>query len=283
MSGNIVDNATPGFGVYFNSTANEAYNGIISSTGQVTQQGTGTVTLGGHNTYSGSTFVTAGSLVDGAAGSFAPSSMMILGPGTLAVNFNETIPGLADYGATNGGGTVTIANPGTSLSVGNSSNANPKYTGTISGPGSLVKFGTNTETLGGASTYTGGTLINGGSFIDAINATGSATGTGTVTIASGATLQVGAFGGGPTGSISGNVIDNGGFNFNVTTPVTYGGSISGNRHAAPAEQQHPDAHGNQHLQRKHDGDRDWNPFRQHSREPFAEQRHRGHFSAPSST
>ena len=44
---------------------------------------------------------------------------------------------------------------------------------------------------------------------------------------SASTLQVGAFGGGPTGAITGNVTDNGALNFNVTQPITYAGSVSG--------------------------------------------------------
>ena len=135
-----------GNGVYFNTSANEGYDGVISSTGTVTQRGTGTVTLGGLNTYGGNTFLISGTLADAVAGAYSPQSMMILGPATLDVGFNESLPGLSDYGATNGGGSVNLT--GASLTIGNTANFNPRYTGTIAGSGSLVKNGSNTQTLG---------------------------------------------------------------------------------------------------------------------------------------
>lgn len=67
--------------------------------------------------------------------------------------------------------------------------------------GSLVKTGAGTLTLTGANTYSGGT-----------------------TIASG-TLQLGN--GGTTGSIAGNVVDNGALVFNRSDAVTYAGTVSG--------------------------------------------------------
>ena len=73
--------------------------------------------------------------------------------------------------------------------------------GAISGTGSVTKAGTGTTTLTGANTYTGGTTISAG------------------------TLQVGN--GGTTGSIVGDVIDNGGLTFNRSDAVTFGGVISG--------------------------------------------------------
>jgi len=67
--------------------------------------------------------------------------------------------------------------------------------------GSLVKTGTGTLTLTGANTYTGGTTINSG------------------------TLQIGN--GGPTGSIAGNIADDGMLVFNRSDAVTYAGVVSG--------------------------------------------------------
>ena len=57
------------------------------------------------------------------------------------------------------------------------------YGGVISGTGSLTKSGAGTLTLTGANTYTGGTTISAG------------------------TLQLGN--GGTTGSVAGNIVDNG--------------------------------------------------------------------------
>ena len=67
--------------------------------------------------------------------------------------------------------------------------------------GMLVKAGTGTLTLSADNTYTGGTTIAGG------------------------TLQLGN--GGTTGSILGNVVDNGALAFNRSDTLTFGGNISG--------------------------------------------------------
>jgi autotransporter-associated beta strand protein len=67
--------------------------------------------------------------------------------------------------------------------------------------GSLVKVGSGTLVLSGTNTYTGGTTISAG------------------------TLQLGS--GGASGSIPGNVVDNGVFAINRSDALTFGGVISG--------------------------------------------------------
>ena len=64
-----------------------------------------------------------------------------------------------------------------------------------------MKVGTGTMILGGANTYTGGTIISGGA------------------------LQLGN--GGASGSILGDVVDNGIFAINRSDTFTFGGVISG--------------------------------------------------------
>ena len=71
----------------------------------------------------------------------------------------------------------------------------------VSGSGQIVKDGTGTAILTGNNTYSGGTTINAG------------------------TLQLGN--GGTSGSIVGNVIDNGALIFNRSDTLTIGGVISG--------------------------------------------------------
>jgi fibronectin-binding autotransporter adhesin len=88
-----------------------------------------------------------------------------------------------------------------SLTVGGN-NLSTEVSGTISGTGgSLVKVGSGTLVLSGTNTYTGGTTISAG------------------------TLQLGS--GGASGSIPGNVVDNGVFAINRSDALTFGGVISG--------------------------------------------------------
>jgi outer membrane autotransporter protein len=75
------------------------------------------------------------------------------------------------------------------------------FGGVISGPGSVQQIGSGTTVLTGNNTYSGGTTINAG------------------------TLQLGN--GGPTGSITGNVIDNGVLAVNRSNTYTLTGVISG--------------------------------------------------------
>lgn len=76
------------------------------------------------------------------------------------------------------------------------------FSGVISGTGALSQIGAGTTTLTANNTYTGGTTISAG------------------------TLQLGN--GGTTGSITGNVLDNGTLVFNRSNALTFAGTISGN-------------------------------------------------------
>ena len=120
MQRNIVDNAN----VTFNQATNGTYAGVLSGTGNLPKNGTGTVTLFGANTYSGGTTVSAGSLIG------TTTSLQ----GNIVDNANVTF-----NQATSGA-----------------------YAGVLSGTGSLTKSGAGTVTLSGANTYTGGTTVSAG-------------------------------------------------------------------------------------------------------------------------
>ena len=101
-------------------------------------------------------------------------------------------------GALSGSGSLagpqSNAGTGDTLYVIGGNNVNASFSGNISSnsavAGSQVimnKVGTGTFTLGGASTYTGGTTVSGGTLL-VTNLTGSATGTGDMEILLGATL-----------------------------------------------------------------------------------------------
>jgi autotransporter-associated beta strand protein len=105
--------------------------------------------------------------------------------------FSETIGGLAAPASTN----CQITNTGTSpstLTVG-SNNGTGVYAGTIQDGGvsnaiALFKIGTGTQTLAGANSYSGPTMVAAGVLIVGNGAGGSLDGTASVTVASSATL-----------------------------------------------------------------------------------------------
>ena len=113
-----------------------------------------------------------------------------------------------EIGALNGTSGARIG-PGDATSSGSSyrvggKNEDCAFAGQIlaDGANTITKVGTGNWTLSGASTYTGGTVVNGGR-LTVNNVSGSGTGTSTVTVNSGATLA-------GTGIISGAITINSG-------------------------------------------------------------------------
>lgn len=136
-------------------TGTNQWSGVISGAGNVTMNGSGRWVLGGANTYTGKTTVTAGTLVAGTSQAFAGTSGLQVDGGTLDLNnLAVTAPSLAGAGGTValGSGTLTLK----------SSTGTASYAGTITGTGGLTKLGASTATLSGANTYTGTTTIGGG-------------------------------------------------------------------------------------------------------------------------
>nr|MBA3936178.1 autotransporter-associated beta strand repeat-containing protein [Planctomycetota bacterium] len=131
------------------------FSGVISGAGDVTKYGTGTLTLSGANTYTGTTMVSTGTLTDGAAGVIPDgSAVTVVSGGTWNLNnFNETIGSLA------GGGTVTLGSGNLTMGGDNTSTT---FTGAIGGTGGATKNGTGTYTAPNASTMTGKWVINAG-------------------------------------------------------------------------------------------------------------------------
>ncbi len=146
------------------------------------------------------------------------SSRVIFAGGTLSITATGTITG---SGAANnidlnsGGGTFDIPNAGDTFTM-----SSP-----IEGVGSLTKTGAGTLALAnGTNIYTGGTTVSVGTLM-ATNNSGSATGSANVLVNSGATLAIGS--GSTSGSVSGNITDNGTVQFNRSNNITYAGQISG--------------------------------------------------------
>ncbi len=210
LQGNITDNAA----VVFSQAGAGTYAGNLTGTGSLTVTGGGNVTLSGANIYSGTTTVGGGStLTTGAAGTgIGDSSDVTVGAGsTLAITTTETIGSLA------GSGNVTI---GTSLTTGGN-NHSTTFSGPITGA-DLIKVGTGTMTLTGASTLTQ-LDVNGGT-LDIGATTGSVnTGAGNANVGAAGTLTVD--GGLTTTTL--NVASGGSANVDVGGTVTGAVSNSG--------------------------------------------------------
>ncbi|HEV2437759.1 MAG TPA: autotransporter-associated beta strand repeat-containing protein [Verrucomicrobiae bacterium] len=136
-------------------------SGSIAGTTALTKISAGTLTLSTVNSYLGGTVISNGvvkvgvnnAVPDGASGDVSVY-------GTLDLNaLNDTINGL------NGTGTVDDTAGGASvLTVGNN-NDSGTFSGTVqntAGSLGLTKAGTGTQTLSGANTYSGPTVINAG-------------------------------------------------------------------------------------------------------------------------
>jgi len=155
---------------------NGTFNGVIqngSGTVGLTKTGTGTLTLGGGNTFTGGVTINGGALQlanAGALNSSSPNSVTFganAAVGTkLQLNGNSvTISGLATNAAP---GTVVLENANaaaSTLTINQASNttfAGTIQNGTGGGALSLVKTGAGILTLSGTNTYTGNTTISGG-------------------------------------------------------------------------------------------------------------------------
>jgi len=182
----------------FDGALNQIVNVPIVGTGNLTMDGTGTLNLSSNNTYTGATTVSAGTLLAGSATAFSANSAFTVNSQLDLNGFSNTIGSLAGNGIVSNGGSANAI-----LTIG-TANTDTTFSGTLQDGNSalgLTKVGTGTLMLTGANTYTGGTTISGG------------------------TLQLGN--GGTTGSIVGNVIDNGTLAFNRSDSVTFPGIISG--------------------------------------------------------
>lgn len=135
---------------------------LTSVGGRLVKNGTGTLTLGAANSYTGSTTVNAGTLTFSGAGS--------LGSTTADVTVNGGILDIATASPMTVG-TLNIASSGAVVTNGTltASKHNAFFTGSatvyasLAGSGTpLFKGNSGTVTLSGANSYTGRTTVNGG-------------------------------------------------------------------------------------------------------------------------
>ncbi|WP_176629292.1 autotransporter-associated beta strand repeat-containing protein [Desulfolutivibrio sulfodismutans] len=134
------------------------FDGVISETGGLTKSGTGTLTLGAANTYTGATTVNAGTLRAGAADIIASSSGLSVASGAVfdLNDYDQTITLLS------GSGGVTLGSDAATILTLNLGSTDSTFAGVISGAGGLTKTGSGSLTLSGVNTYTGATTVSGG-------------------------------------------------------------------------------------------------------------------------
>ncbi len=223
--------ATGGFALSLTGAGNHTLSGIISGTGSIAKNSTGTLMLSAANTYSGGTTINAGTVT--------VSTSAALGTGAVAVNnANITAAGTAvvlnlsmgsDTNIGSLSGTVSVPTSGTNTvtintqsgrNFGISQTAAGTFAGVIAGSGSisLVGASTNTLTLSGTNTYSGSTTVNGGT----VSLTAAITGTSNVALNNSGTLALGAndrINNAATVTLNGGTLNTGGFQEGRATGV----------------------------------------------------------------
>jgi fibronectin-binding autotransporter adhesin len=174
-------------GATFDTQADLSAPRAIVGAGALTKTGAGALTLAGANTYAGGTIIDAGSII--------VSSDANLGNASGALTFNSGV--LENTAAFTSSRAVTLNNPGGSFLT----DADLTLTGAIGGAGSLTKSGNGALVLTADNNYAGGTILQAG------------------------TLQLGD--GGTSGSIQGNIANNGTLVFDRSDSVAFTGAISG--------------------------------------------------------
>ena len=221
----IIDNASLAFDRSNTITEGTDFAGVITGSGGIVQSGAGgTLVLSGANTFSGGTTITAGTLQMGNAAALGTGTVALAG-GTLDVNGLTT----NDIGSLSGSGTITN-NGGSAAVLKVKQTAAGVFSGTLQNGSNALALtldtgSSNTLTLSGASTFSGGTTITAGT-LRMGNA--AALGTGSVTLGGG-TLDINGLTTNDIGSLSGSgtITNNGGSAAVLQVEQTAAGVFSG--------------------------------------------------------
>ncbi len=190
-SGLVLGNGT----LSVNNTSDQTFNGAVTGSGNLTKQGAGVLNLSNASSSFGTLTVAAGS---------------------VALNANATVTGLAGSGGLAVNATLTVTNA-----------TEQNFGGAVSGTGGFLKAGAGTLVLGGNSSYSGTTDIsNGVVTISHANALGSTAGS--TTVRSGAALQLsnGITTAAEALTLNGSGVSSGGALRNLSGDNTYSGDIT---------------------------------------------------------
>jgi fibronectin-binding autotransporter adhesin len=175
------------------TNAADTFSGVISGSGGLTIAA-GSETLTGTNTFTGLTTIDSG------------ATLKLTGTGSIAQSADPLVNGTFDISGTTSGASVISLSGSGIVTLGAQTltltGAQDTFSGVIQGAGGGFTVAAGTEVLTGTNTYTGATTIN-----------------------SGATLQLGA--GGATGTVAGDITDNGSLVLDYGVDTIYGGVISG--------------------------------------------------------
>ncbi|MCZ6836730.1 MAG: autotransporter-associated beta strand repeat-containing protein, partial [Planctomycetota bacterium] len=224
LGGNIqLGNAT----LTIQDSGASTYGGVISGTGGLTFDGTGSLNLTGSNTFTGALTILDGTIqLDGDLANTVSVNLANTAGALLDLNDNdETIGSLSGGG--NLGGDIDLG----SATLTFNQNSSTTYGGVISGTGGLVMDGSGTLNLSGTNTFTGpldiqnGTIQLDGSLVDSIAVTLSNTAGANLDL-NGNDETIGSINGG--GGLGGNIqLGNATLTIEDSGASTYGGVISG--------------------------------------------------------
>ncbi|RFP03204.1 hypothetical protein BGC30_09550, partial [Novacetimonas hansenii] len=150
-SGAIVDNGT----LDIDQSTNGTLTNLVSGTGMLFKDGTGTLSVAQAETYTGATSINAGTLALAGDGSIAASSGVTLSGGTFDISGTTDGASIASLSGNSGG---AVALGGETLTL---TDAAGSFAGTIAGTGGMTLLD-GRETLTGNNSYTGETTISGG-------------------------------------------------------------------------------------------------------------------------